>query len=86
MRFDEQLRILLSHNGFDENDRQPVARHAHALTSQAALLGFLELAECCTLLEQACLSGGDFSHALESVRRAAEDARGDMIGMRAMVA
>jgi HPt (histidine-containing phosphotransfer) domain-containing protein len=62
-----------------------VARSAHALTSQAALLGFPELAELCTLLEQACVGGSDFSVSLEAVRRAARDARKVIVGMKPAV-
>jgi signal transduction histidine kinase/DNA-binding response OmpR family regulator len=84
-RFDEQLSSAFAGDDPQAADREQVARSAHALTSQAALLGFPELAELCTLLEQACVGGGDFSVALEAVRRAARDARKVIVGMKPAV-
>ena len=84
-RFDEQLKSAFASENPQAADREQVARSAHALTSQAALLGFPELAELCTLLEQACIGGNDFSAPLEMVRRAAQDARKVIVGMKTAV-
>lgn len=71
-RFDEQLQVFVA----DEAtilDRDQLAKKAHALISQAALLGFTGLAEHCTALEQACNGGGDLSQPVEDVRLAARE-------------
>jgi CheY-like chemotaxis protein len=73
-RLEEQLQVLLS----DETtvlNRQQLAKHAHALISQAALLGFSELADHCTELEQASNHGDDLTVPLEKARRSATLAR-----------
>lgn len=72
-RFDEQLQVFVA----DEAtmlDREQLAKKAHALISQAALLGFSGLAEHCTALEQACNSERDLATPIEIVRRAAVEA------------
>ncbi|WP_243373429.1 hybrid sensor histidine kinase/response regulator [Microvirga solisilvae] len=74
-RLDEQLRTSLASDDFVDADRRYIARAAHAITSQAALLGFSELAEFCTALEQECGSGGDISTTLGKARQAARMAR-----------
>jgi len=48
-------------------DRMQVAKDAHAIVSQAALLGFPGLAELCTALEQACHADGEIESLLEKV-------------------
>lgn len=55
----------------DLSDRKLVASRAHALISQAALMGFLELAAHCTALEQACHQGIEIAPHLEKMRRSA---------------
>jgi signal transduction histidine kinase/CheY-like chemotaxis protein len=84
-RFDEQLKSAFGGDNSQACDREQVGRSAHALTSQAALLGFPELAELCTILEQACVGGGNFSGPLESVRRAAWEARNVIALMKSAV-
>jgi len=72
-RLDEQLQASFADEAI-VLDRQQLARKAHALISQAALLGFSGLAEHCTQLEQACGGEGDLTVALENVRRSASQA------------
>jgi len=75
MRLDEQLRATLANDDFITADRRHIARTAHAITSQAALLGFSELADCCTTLERECGGGADLSVALKNAALAARTAR-----------
>jgi DNA-binding response OmpR family regulator len=74
-RLDEHLRDTFAGENAAAMDRHRIAREAHATIPQAALLGFSELAESCTALERACAYGGDVAAALESVCRAAREAR-----------
>jgi signal transduction histidine kinase/DNA-binding NarL/FixJ family response regulator len=69
-RLDEQLQVFCAGEPA-ALDRQQLARAAHALVSQAALLGFPGLAEHCTELEQACNGGGEVATQLERVCRSA---------------
>ena len=64
---DVQIGINIVKRALEEPIRQ-IANNAHAITSQAALLGFSQLAELCTKLEQACLAGEDVMPLLEAVR------------------
>lgn len=73
-RLDEQLQVLLTAD-YSGADRRTLATQAHALISQAALLGFADLALYCTELEQACNHGSDLTVPLEKTRRIAEHAR-----------
>jgi hypothetical protein len=76
MRLDDQLKRTFASQQVVECDRQKIARTAHAITSQAALLGFSQLAELCTALEQACASDCiDVSEHFKAVRVAAWQAR-----------
>lgn len=81
MRLDEQLRNTFASDDPVTVDHRQIASDAHALVSQAALLGFSELAELCTSLEQACMSGNDISAILEKVRKAARMARETIAAM-----
>ncbi|WP_414472852.1 ATP-binding protein [Microvirga sp. M2] len=84
-RFEEQLQILHPNEAaFPERHR--LAKHAHALISQAALLGFSGLAEHCTALEQACNQGDDLTLPLERARHAAADAVAEIARLRAEAA
>ncbi|SCY72676.1 hybrid sensor histidine kinase/response regulator [Microvirga guangxiensis] len=74
-RLDEQLRATFASQDFMSLERREIAKTAHAITSQAALLGFSELAELCTALERECETGGDISMALKRACEAARAAR-----------
>lgn len=75
IRLDEQLSVTLANDDFSSADRRHIAKTAHAITSQAALLGFSELAEFCTALERECGAGGDISKTLKKAGEAARMAR-----------
>jgi signal transduction histidine kinase/DNA-binding response OmpR family regulator len=80
-RLAEHLQALLS----DEAavlDRHLLAKRAHALISQAALLGFSGLAKHCTELEQACNNGDDLQIPLERARRSANEVSATIRQMR----
>lgn len=83
MRLDEQLAATFANDGFVATDRRHVARTAHAITSQAALLGFSELAEFCTSLERECGAGNDISAPLKNVCHAAQMVRNVIARMNA---
>jgi signal transduction histidine kinase/CheY-like chemotaxis protein len=68
---DEFLRLAC--NG--DTGRERLAQTAHALISQAALLGFPDLAASCTALERACHEGQDPSFRLKQAIRAAATSR-----------
>jgi signal transduction histidine kinase/CheY-like chemotaxis protein/HPt (histidine-containing phosphotransfer) domain-containing protein len=70
-RLEEKLKNSFPDNSNLEGNLQQIAQDAHAITSQAALLGFSRLAELCTRLEQACLLGRDVMPLLEAIRREA---------------
>lgn len=67
-RLEEKLQSSFSDNSNPEGNLQQIAQDAHAITSQAALLGFSRLASLCTKLEQACLLGDDVMPLLEAIR------------------
>jgi len=78
-------------DGFDGDhiqaaDRDRMARNAHAVVSQAALLGFSGLAELCASLERAHVSGEDLAPHLEEVRKAARNVRFAISKMNAQAA
>jgi signal transduction histidine kinase/CheY-like chemotaxis protein/HPt (histidine-containing phosphotransfer) domain-containing protein len=52
-----------------------LGRSAHAVVSQAALLGFSKLAHLCQRLEAACRDGGDIPSSLNAVNLAADETR-----------
>ena len=63
-------------------DRSQLARRAHAIVSQAGILGFSDLARLCSTLEEACANGGDVSSPFrkaELAARAARDAIGSLV-------
>ena len=72
-RLEEYLQALLS-NESPLQDRHELAKQAHALISQAALLGFTKLARHCTELEQACNSGDELVVPYERARHSAKEA------------
>jgi len=72
-RLEEQLKALFSGEAI-VLDRQQMAKQAHALISQAALLGFYGIAEHCAALEQACNHEADLTMPLEAARRSASEA------------
>jgi signal transduction histidine kinase/ActR/RegA family two-component response regulator len=71
-RLDEKLKNSFPDNSNLEGNLQQIAQDAHAITSQAALLGFSKLAELCTRLEQACVLGKDVMPLLEAIRTEAQ--------------
>ena len=75
VRLDEQLQSTLASGDFADESREQIASTAHAIVSQAALLGFGELAALCSSLEQACRNGADPGHLLGQTRLAAYMAR-----------
>ncbi|WP_160310490.1 hybrid sensor histidine kinase/response regulator [Microvirga vignae] len=74
-RLDELLAATFARDEFVVADRRHIAKAAHAITSQAALLGFSELAEFCTALERECGAGNDISVSLKNVCHAAQMVR-----------
>ncbi|MBM6583676.1 response regulator [Microvirga sp. BT689] len=72
-RFNSDLKESIAANIFARADSQHIARTAHALVPQAALLGFSKFAELCADLERACQDGGDLSDLLEQLTRSAQD-------------
>jgi signal transduction histidine kinase/HPt (histidine-containing phosphotransfer) domain-containing protein/ActR/RegA family two-component response regulator len=75
VRLDEQLQCTLASGEFAAESRQQIASTAHAMVSQAALLGFSDLAALCSRLEQACHEGEDLGSLLRQTRLAAYVAR-----------
>jgi signal transduction histidine kinase/ActR/RegA family two-component response regulator/HPt (histidine-containing phosphotransfer) domain-containing protein len=59
----------------DAPDPTLLGRSAHAVVSQAALLGFPKLAHLCQRLEAACRDGGDIPSSLNAVEQAADETR-----------
>jgi signal transduction histidine kinase/CheY-like chemotaxis protein/HPt (histidine-containing phosphotransfer) domain-containing protein len=76
VRLDDELRTTFGGECFVEMDRAQIAKSAHAITSQAALLGFSELAELCTTLERECVTGEDVAISLDRVCEASRMVRG----------
>jgi CheY-like chemotaxis protein len=60
-----------------------MADRAHALVSLAAILGFSELSESCSTLEEACRGGHDVQLPFERARAAAAKARRIAVGLMA---
>jgi CheY-like chemotaxis protein len=56
-------------------DRSQLGGHAHAIVSQAGILGFPDLARLCSALEEACTNGGDVLSAFGKAELAARAAR-----------
>ncbi|MBJ6123776.1 hybrid sensor histidine kinase/response regulator [Microvirga splendida] len=84
-RLDRQLRSSFAGPDADALERDQVAKEAHAVISQAALLGFPELADLCASLEQACLGGGDIAVPLEKVCCETLQVRERIAGMKRLV-
>lgn len=84
LRLDEQLASTLANEAFLAGDRRQIATTAHAITSQAALLGFSELAEFCTALERECGAGADYTEILKKASQAALVARELIQGMKSL--
>ncbi|MCB5174069.1 hybrid sensor histidine kinase/response regulator [Microvirga lenta] len=78
-RFDEQLETTFA--SAHQYEPHELAQRAHALVSQAALLGFSEFSKFCSSLEQACLSGGDISASLLTARRVTQETRSAIAGL-----
>jgi CheY-like chemotaxis protein len=78
-RLSKELRSTFLDQEPNRIDRSQLARRAHAIVSQAGILGFADLARLCGTLEEACANGGDM---LSSFRRAELAARAacDAIG------
>lgn len=85
-RLDEELRTTFAGDCFVEMDRAQIAKSAHAITSQAALLGFSELAELCTTLERECVTGEDMAISLDRVCVASRTVRGIISDMETLSA
>ncbi len=86
LRLDEDLRTTFAGECFVEMDRAQIARCAHAITSQAALLGFAELAELCTILERECVTEDDVAISLDRVRVASRTVRNIIAEMETLSA
>jgi len=84
IRLDEQLAATFAKDDLDVMNHRQIARTAHAITSQAALLGFSELAASCTALERECGTGKDISVPLKTVCDAARAAREVIAGMTSL--
>jgi CheY-like chemotaxis protein/HPt (histidine-containing phosphotransfer) domain-containing protein len=81
-RLSEELRTTFSDQEPDMIDRSQLARRAHAIVSQAGILGFSDLARLCGTLEEACANGGDVSSPFrkaELAARAAREAIGSLV-------
>jgi signal transduction histidine kinase/CheY-like chemotaxis protein len=72
-RLGEQLKATFE--GDQDMELAELARRAHDLVSQSALLGFGELAELCAALERTCLSGGEASVPYMNAKLSATEAR-----------
>jgi CheY-like chemotaxis protein len=78
----EELRSTFFDQESKTLDRTQLARRAHAIVSQAGILGFSDLARLCSTLEQACATGGDVSSPFgkaELAARAVHDAVGSLV-------
>ncbi len=73
-QLNELLESTFSDDRTRSNDRPQMGRSAHAIVSMAACLGFAELAQRCSELDQACTSGKELSLALNKARSAARTA------------
>jgi hypothetical protein len=80
-RLDEQLMIVFEFDDFDHIERQVLAAQSHAIVSQAALLGFADLAERCRELEQACAGRENISAAYGRAKDAARITRDIIAGL-----
>jgi signal transduction histidine kinase/DNA-binding response OmpR family regulator len=74
-RLNEQLATVFASDSCDHTELQNLAAQSHAIVSQAALLGFADLAERCRELEQACASKENLSAAYGKAKEAAQFSR-----------
>lgn len=74
VRLRERLDEAFAEASGGDVDREELKRHAHRLVSDAGQLGFRELSEACSALEEACASQTpeELGPALERARRIAE--------------
>jgi HPt (histidine-containing phosphotransfer) domain-containing protein len=85
-RLDSQLETVFASGGCDRIELQTLAAQSHAIVSQAALLGFADLAERCRELEQACAGKENLSAAYGKAKEAARSARNIIAGLSTWVA
>jgi CheY-like chemotaxis protein len=78
-RLSKELQRTFFDEEADKFDPSLLARRAHAIVSQAGLLGFSDLTQLCGTLEQTCANGGDVSSAFGKAERSARAVR-DAIG------
>jgi CheY-like chemotaxis protein/HPt (histidine-containing phosphotransfer) domain-containing protein len=69
-KFEAQLAASFAEDSSGKLDRMGLAREAHALISQAGMLGFLELSAVCRDLESACLANASVTDVLGRARKA----------------
>jgi HPt (histidine-containing phosphotransfer) domain-containing protein len=70
-RLSDELRRTFFDRPVEALDRSQLARHAHAIVSQAGFLGFSDLARICGTLEEACAMPADLSAPFEQASLAA---------------
>lgn len=80
-RLDEQLATVFASDDLGCSQRQALAAQSHAIVSQAALLGFANLAERCRELEQACAGEGNIAAPLDRAKEVARTARNTIAGL-----
>ena len=73
-RLATELQSTFSAQGPDKFDRLDLGRRAHVLIPQAGFLGFSDLSQLCSRLEEACHTKKDLSLPFENARLAAEAA------------
>jgi CheY-like chemotaxis protein len=81
-RLSQDLQSAFFDHGQAPPDRSRLARRAHAIVSQAGILGFSELARLCGTLEEACATGADVSAPFGKAKlaaRAAHDTIGSLV-------
>jgi signal transduction histidine kinase/ActR/RegA family two-component response regulator len=80
-RLDDQLDNIFASGGCDRIELQTLAAQSHAIVSQAALLGFADLAERCRELEQACAGKENLSATYVKAKEAARITRQIIAGL-----
>jgi CheY-like chemotaxis protein/flavin-binding protein dodecin/HPt (histidine-containing phosphotransfer) domain-containing protein len=73
-KFIQRLEATFPVAAADTPGRELLARDAHTLVSDAALLGFTELSRLCGELQEVCVNGGDVDPVILRVRAAARAA------------
>jgi CheY-like chemotaxis protein/HPt (histidine-containing phosphotransfer) domain-containing protein len=71
-RIREQLAVSFLEHSAGTPDRASLQQAAHALVSQAGMLGFSDFAQLCSDLDQTCRQDGDLENLLGRVRTAAQ--------------